>query len=158
MGDFVELNKICPKCHTDQWSCVDKVNEYYEICPTCGYMNEIIKQDFVKNFQCPDCNCLEGRIEENKNLVAVRCKHCGKQVIVLEKHTTTDHRTSLLKEQRNKTEYQHSATTNKPKCPKCGSTSITTAQRGYKLLTGFIGSSKMLNTCQNCGHQWKPGK
>ena len=44
-----------------------------------------------------------------------------------------------------------------PKCPKCGSTSITAGQRGYKLLTGFLGSNKTVNRCANCGHQWKPG-
>ena len=67
---------------------------------------------------------------------------------MLEKHTTIDNRSKVVE----------TKTTNIPKCPKCESTSITTAKRGYKLLTGFIGSSKMLNTCQNCGHQWKPGK
>lgn len=43
------------------------------------------------------------------------------------------------------------------KCPKCGSTSIATTNRGYSLLTGFIGSGKPMNVCQKCGHKWKPG-
>lgn len=43
-----------------------------------------------------------------------------------------------------------------PQCPKCGSTSITAGQRGYSLLTGFIGSSKTVNRCANCGYKWKP--
>ena len=42
------------------------------------------------------------------------------------------------------------------RCPRCGSTSITTGQRGYSLLTGFIGSSKTVNRCGNCGYSWKP--
>lgn len=45
---------------------------------------------------------------------------------------------------------------NTPKCPKCGSTSITAGQRGYSLLTGFIGSGQTVNRCANCGHKWKP--
>ena len=45
---------------------------------------------------------------------------------------------------------------NTPKCPKCGSTSITAGQRGYSLLTGFIGSSKTVNRCTNCGYKWNP--
>lgn len=45
---------------------------------------------------------------------------------------------------------------NQVKCPKCGSTSITAGQRGYSLLTGFIGSGKTVNRCANCGHKWKP--
>ena len=44
----------------------------------------------------------------------------------------------------------------KPKCPKCGSTNIVTGQRGFSLLTGFLGSNKTVNRCSNCGHTWKP--
>ena len=43
-------------------------------------------------------------------------------------------------------------------CPKCGSTSIATVNRGYSLLTGFLGSGKAVNVCQMCGHKWKPGR
>lgn len=42
------------------------------------------------------------------------------------------------------------------KCPKCGSTNISTGQRGYSLITGFLGSNKTVNRCGNCGHTWKP--
>ena len=41
-------------------------------------------------------------------------------------------------------------------CPKCGSTAITTGQRGFSLVTGFIGSSKTMNRCANCGYKWYP--
>lgn len=43
------------------------------------------------------------------------------------------------------------------RCPKCGSTSVTTEESGYSLLTGFWGSSKKHNLCQKCGYRWKPG-
>lgn len=43
-----------------------------------------------------------------------------------------------------------------PKCPKCGSTSITTGSRGYSLFTGFLGSGKTVNRCGNCGYKWNP--
>lgn len=46
----------------------------------------------------------------------------------------------------------------KVKCPKCGSTDIGVTNRGYSLLTGFIGSGKTMNFCQSCGYKWKPGK
>lgn len=42
------------------------------------------------------------------------------------------------------------------RCPKCGSTNITAGQRGYSLLTGFIGSGSTVNRCAKCGHKWKP--
>lgn len=45
-----------------------------------------------------------------------------------------------------------------PTCPKCGSTAITAGQRGYTLMSGFLGSNKTVNRCANCGHTWKPGK
>ena len=44
----------------------------------------------------------------------------------------------------------------KPRCPKCGSTSITAGQKGYSFWTGFLGSNKTVNRCYNCGHTWKP--
>lgn len=48
--------------------------------------------------------------------------------------------------------------TSQLRCPKCGSTSITTEEEGYSLLTGFWGASRKHNLCQKCGYRWKPGK
>ena len=42
------------------------------------------------------------------------------------------------------------------RCPKCGSTAVTTGQKGFSLLTGFWGSNKTVNRCGNCGYKWKP--
>ena len=42
------------------------------------------------------------------------------------------------------------------RCPRCGSTQITTGQRGYSFLTGFLGSNKAVNRCAKCGHTWEP--
>ena len=47
-------------------------------------------------------------------------------------------------------------TNNKPRCPKCGSTQITTGARGVNHFWGFIGASKTVNRCGNCGHTWTP--
>ena len=44
------------------------------------------------------------------------------------------------------------------RCPKCGSASIATVNRGYSLIWGFIGSGQPVNVCQSCGHKFKPGK
>ena len=43
-------------------------------------------------------------------------------------------------------------------CPKCGSESIATVNRGYSLFWGFLGSGQPVNVCQKCGHKFKPGK
>lgn len=60
----------------------------------------------------------------------------------------------------------------KPHCPKCGSTNLGKTKRGFKwgravataAVTGFVdvaaaaggvGSNKMINCCNDCGHTWK---
>ena len=55
-------------------------------------------------------------------------------------------------EQKNKAREEEA---NRPRCSKCGSTSIATTTRGYSFWTGFVGSGKPMNVCQNCGHKWK---
>lgn len=42
------------------------------------------------------------------------------------------------------------------RCPRCGSTAVTTTSRGYSLVWGFAGSNKTVNRCGKCGHTWKP--
>jgi hypothetical protein len=42
------------------------------------------------------------------------------------------------------------------KCPKCNSTSVSTTARGVNGFWGFIGASKTVNRCGNCGYTWKP--
>lgn len=44
----------------------------------------------------------------------------------------------------------------KPQCPKCGSESIATINRGYSLFWGFLGSGSPRNVCQSCGHKYIP--
>lgn len=41
-------------------------------------------------------------------------------------------------------------------CPRCGSKDITIGQRGYSVISGFIGSGKTINRCGKCGYSWKP--
>ena len=45
---------------------------------------------------------------------------------------------------------------NQIRCPRCGSTQITTGQRGFSFWTGFIGANKTVNRCAKCGHSWQP--
>ena len=51
------------------------------------------------------------------------------------------------------------------RCPKCASTQISANKRGFSigkalvfLPAGFVGMNKVVVTCLNCGHKWKPGK
>lgn len=48
--------------------------------------------------------------------------------------------------------------TNQLRCPKCGSTAITTEERGYSLWIGWYGANEKKNLCQSCGYKWKPGR
>lgn len=48
--------------------------------------------------------------------------------------------------------------THQAKCPKCGSVSIATVNKGFSLITGFVGSGKPINVCQSCGFKFEPGK
>ena len=57
-----------------------------------------------------------------------------------------------------KPEVSHAYEEPQLRCPKCGSTNISTINRGYSLVTGFVGSGSARNVCQNCGYKWKPGR
>jgi RNase P subunit RPR2 len=43
------------------------------------------------------------------------------------------------------------------KCTKCGSTQVHAEKRGWRMTTGFFGSSKIFITCLKCGNKFKPG-
>lgn len=53
--------------------------------------------------------------------------------------------------------YSPSASQNVVRCPRCGSTSVTTEEKGYGFF-GWIGASQKKNLCQKCGHKWWPGR
>lgn len=44
------------------------------------------------------------------------------------------------------------------RCPKCGSTQIHSGARGHSIVSGWLGSGKVMITCLKCGHKWDPAK
>ncbi len=50
----------------------------------------------------------------------------------------------------------YSSASSELRCPGCGSTAVTTGQRGYSVLYGFAGSSRTVNRCGKCGYSWEP--
>lgn len=158
MSQTISINKRCEKCGSDEWIFIDETNLYKQFCSHCGNYIEIIKIDYLKKFQCSECNCLEGTIEENDNFLAVRCKHCGKQTIMLEKHTTENRRVVGEKPSTPKT-YEEIKQSNQPKCPMCGSTRIQKISGSRKLM-GAIGFGLLSKTaksqfeCLNCKYKW----
>ena len=145
----VKTGDICAECGNDEFFIIDNIEEYVKFCSKCRWSIAISKQEFVDKFEYPDCGSLRGELEENDAKLGVRCLNCGKVHIMLEKQTTINNRKKFLER-------------NNPKCPRCGSTAITTGQRGFKYHWfggfdwGFFGSNKTVNRCGNCGHTWEP--
>lgn len=144
----------CPECGRD-------VSDKAKFCPNCGYpfdnndmANETkteVKPDVSTT--CPICKNVKWQVNENEG--TIQCQVCGyKKEYDKEKYAQSV--AKYREEQKNRQELIDYY--NRPKCPKCGSTSIATTTRGYSLLSGFIGSGKAMNVCQKCGHKWKPGK
>lgn len=65
-------------------------------------------------------------------------------------------RMSQFRKQLDEESARRSVIDNQVKCRRCGSTNISTTNRGFSIVTGFIGSGSPRNVCQNCGYKWKP--
>ena len=105
------------------------------------------KRQFYKQpiIPCPAC-------KKDISSEAEICVHCG---FPLKKE--------LIRKGYHKEEQRSAAPKPVPKpdpnivrCPKCGSTSISTQERGYSLMWGFWGASSKKNLCQKCGYTWWP--
>lgn len=134
----------CPECNNN-------VSEYADKCPNCGCpIDKIKEKEFTHNdekISCPLCHTTreKSKLISNQN----KCVVCGYNFDMSKSETENYIKKAQERESINKLI---------PKCPKCGSQSIATVNRGYSLLTGFLGSGKPMNVCQNCGHKWEPGK
>ena len=131
-----------------------------KVCPRCDY---IVMNDNEK--YCPNCiHKAELQIIDDEDLKALyEIAYKKQEASGIKPNNTYDptlfekERAERLARERLDSKYgsQHP---NAVRCPKCGSYSVATTNRGYSLLTGFIGSSSPRNVCQKCGHKWKPGK
>lgn len=113
---------------------------------------------YVNGYECPKCNDRKIDIHNNMNGI---CPECGSKMFIWKENIEidTERGERLRKESEEKNRiYNEKKKQGAVTCPKCGSTSITSGQRGYSLLTGFIGSGSTVNRCGNCGYKWKPGR
>lgn len=158
--------KFCRNCYNNKNSLApENTREYY-----AGYM-VCMKADKLSSMtKCPLCG-QEGLIEKNitedeldlignvsnynRQLLEAMIDLHDKDIIEYELKMSQFRNQASQQNQQKVTQKQDSS---KAKCPKCGSTDIGVTNRGYSLLTGFIGSGKAMNTCKNCGHKWKPYK
>ena len=137
---FIELND-------------DNIN----ICPYCN--SQLIKIDMTYD----DFNLIKRISKNNRRLLEALIELSNKDIIEYETRMNQfrlqDKQIEAINNQKKFEKIQTSQqSTNTIKCPNCGSTKIGVANRGYSLLTGFIGSGKSMNVCQNCGYKWDPKK
>lgn len=144
----MEIGKKCPNCGDDNWWIKDEKYLYKEFCNNCCEVYVTDKKDYVTKFNCAKCGSADGVMEETDEDIKMRCTNCGELTLVLVKHANVSTR------HREPSAYEP----NVVKCPKCGSKSIATINRGYSLLTGFLGSGSPRNVCQQCGYKWKPSR
>lgn len=104
-------------------------------------------KDLPKAKRCPKC-------KRKYPKIFLKCTKCNAQLIKLS--TENKQANKQINEIIKQTQKFQEQQTNIIKCPKCGSTAVATGERGYSLLTGFIGSGQTMNRCGNCGHKWKP--
>lgn len=125
--------------------------------------NRIVVDVFIRKFDinsknrllspCPTVNCpyiiADGISEESANNIISFLREYG---------CVTEINESKLKELSNQEDLicDFFKENGNIRCPHCGSTSISIGQKGYSLLTGFIGSGKTTNRCGSCGYTWQP--
>lgn len=148
--------KICPKCKKNNWNTLDTDYEYIEICLECQNMIKYSKSAFLAQFKCRKCGCKTGTLDETNTRTSIVCDNCWTITPIIDKFLIEKPKGIIdVDEYKAKLRTMQEAK-NTLKCPKCGSTAITTGQRGFSMLTGFWGSSKTVNRCGNCGHVFKP--
>lgn len=126
----------CPKC--------GDVGDDIEICPFCGEKQIRTKYTLFDLLERDDVN------DEKIVNEYARCSPLFDEDL----YARREGREKILKQAT--LNRQMEASKNVPKCPKCGSTAITTGARGFSIITGFLGSGQTVNRCGNCGHKWKP--
>lgn len=112
-------------------------------CPNCG--TEFVNIDFPAQ----DLAIIE-EISENVSFIESMIKLRQDNIIEYES------KMSQFRTQVQQQETSRAQAANTVKCPRCGFTNITAGQRGFSLLTGFVGSGRTVNRCAGCGYKWKP--
>lgn len=92
--------------------------------------------------ECPAC----GKEISSEAEICVRCGYPLRKMLIKKGYRADEKKSPVIQP----------VPTNILKCPKCGSTSITTEEIGYGTF-GWIGASQKKNLCQKCGYKWWPG-
>lgn len=144
-------------------NCGDRLLAAAKCCPTCGKKDIVlVEKEDVQKIQ----ELQENAPNPKENLVPK-----WKTSSVLESATRSAQKSA---EKANvKQRIQENKANGIVCCPKCGSASVTAQKKGFGfvrgaigmsvgidvgLVAGGLGANKVILTCMNCGHQWKPGK
>lgn len=140
--------------------------QFVEYCPRCGDIG------VVSDHKCVSCNCQT--IETKYSLEEYfKDRTKIKQIIIELYKNSSEFSEELFNARENKMRQKMYGSMSKEeknvlkdievipdknvvKCPKCGSTAVSTGAKGFSIVTGFIGSGQTVNRCGNCGHKWRP--
>ncbi len=142
--------KFCQVCKNNNIVNFSGVGGYYwtylqsaKKCNECG--NEFVDIDF------PELDLkLLTQVSRDVSFIEAMIKLRQENIIEYES------KMSQFRTQVQQQENSRAQAANTVKCPRCGSANITAGQRGFSLLTGFVGSGRTVNRCANCGHKWRP--
>lgn len=140
---------ICPNCGKIEASS----GRLYIKCSECGHpykATDIDRENPIKLIETDERQLIEEYVGDTINWDIYNAREDEWNKIQEER--------KKYQQQKQVEEQARQDAINHPKCPKCGSTAITAGQRGYSLLTGFLGSNKTVCRCANCGYSWKPKK
>lgn len=142
--------KICPKCGSHKGG-YDNMNDKCENCETILINTNFSDEDYATALKSEKEAEFLQRIRER---YVINSPEFDEKLYneVIDKEYMENMRVDALMESISRNNQK----SNVLKCPKCGSTAITTGQRGFSLISGFWGSSKTMNRCGNCGYKWKP--
>ena len=116
------------------------------VCPFCGAKTEITDEDIIKRISS-DNSFIDA-------MTSLKEKDPVEYQLKIGQFKTQLQQQDNMNSQKQQSREEESV----PKCPHCGSTTITAGQRGYSFILGFIGSGNTVNRCSKCGHRWKPSK
>lgn len=139
----------------------ENINTGFYYCIDCKHIGRLTDMYFDKCEKCISDNCIIFHNKINIPLYEIdmlkqvsRDKKFLQSMVDLQENDIIEYQLKI-----NQIEQQISlqkSQSNQPRCPKCGSTAISTVNRGFSIVTGFIGSGSPRNVCQKCGYKWKP--
>ena len=124
----------------------EEVLKYNNVCPCCHAQNSFC-EEYIMDIK---------RISTDESFIQAMIKLKQEEPIEYQLKIQ-QFKTQLQQQEKIKETKQQKSSENQVTCPKCGSTNIQSVNRGFSLMTGFIGSGSPRNICQKCGFKWKPG-